>query len=225
MASILKAQTGAVDSDGETPVVFDLKDVKQSAEAYVADAQQNAQRLLDEAESAAESIREEARLRGLEDAETEFNSRVQEAARKLTELRCRTAIASCESAIENVQTLTADWLELWRDQTVTLAASMAEKLLHREIAQDRKHTLRCWLDDALGSLREARSVRVLVHPDDHAVAEQLLEMIARSIPQVAEAVVVVDPEIELGGCIVRTSHGSIDQQLSTQLQQLVHQLV
>ena len=44
------------------------------------------------------------------------------------------------------------------------------------------------------------------------------------IPQAAQIEVIPDPEISLGGCIVRSMHGLIDQQLETQLQRLVEQL-
>lgn len=223
MASILKARSpSTATKDG--PIAFNLQDVQLSADSYLAEVQSRAEEILCEAREMAREVQEKARKQGLEQAEQEFDERVQQAARKLTELRCRTAIASCESALERINETTVNWLTAWRDQTVSLAAHMAEKLVRQEISLDRRKTLSHWLEDALNSLRESRSIHICVHPDDHSIAEQLLELIARSIPQTSEARVVADSKVELGGCIVRTSHGQIDQQLTTQLERLVEQL-
>jgi flagellar biosynthesis/type III secretory pathway protein FliH len=50
-----------------------------------------------------------------------------------------------------------------------------------------------------------------------AVAGRFLQNLAKSVPQAAQVEVLPDPEISLGGCIVRSSHGQLDQQLETQL--------
>ncbi len=224
MASILKLRNETKPHSSNAAVAFNLQDVRQSADEYLAEVRARAESILQEAEQNAAEILEEARRQGLADAESEVAERVKQSARQLTDVRCRTAIASCETAIERVHEATAEWLQIWREQTVTLAAKMAEKLLRHELSQDRTETLRAWLQEALGALRESRQVRIFVHPDDLAIADQLLRLIARSIPQAAEADVIADASIELGGCVIRTSHGQFDQQLSTQLERLVDQL-
>ena len=110
-----------------------------------------------------------------------------------------------------------------RNLTVELAARMAEKLVRRAM-QDNEEVLRVWLEEAIIAMRDARELRILVNPGDFSVAGRFLQNLTKMIPQAALIEVIPDPEISLGGCIVRSMHGFIDQQLETQLQRLVEQL-
>ena len=175
------------------------------------------------ARSQSKQLQVEAKNKGLAEAEAEFQQRVQKAAEKLSDERCRTAISACETSMANLTSDTTQWLALWRNQTVELAARIAEKILRRQMHDDNE-LLRVWLEEALVAMRDVRDVRVLVHPDDFAVAGRFLQQLAKSLPQAASVEVIPDPEVSLGGCIVRSSQGLIDQQLETQLQRLVEQL-
>lgn len=224
MASILKRNPDAITTADPSPVSFNLHDVKQRANDYLEGVRQAATEIVCQAEKDAEQIRQQAKLEGLAAAEAEFHARVQEAAHQLSDRRCRTAIVSCENAVERLNEETAKWLSAWRDQTVSLAKLMAEKLIRREAEHNAASVLQIWLEEALSLNRQSRQLRICVHPDDFTVAGQLLEHIAKSIPQAATAEVIPDPEVELGGCVVHSSHGQIDQQISTQLTRLAEQL-
>lgn len=92
------------------------------------------------------------------------------------------------------------------------------------MTRDHEETLRVWMEEAIAAMREVRELRVLVHPDDFAVAGRFLQQLSKSIPQAASVEIIPDPEISLGGCLVRSAHGQLDQQLEVQLQRLVEQL-
>jgi flagellar assembly protein FliH len=223
MASILKHDALLRGGEAPQPIVFNVEDVQSRARDYLFEVQQQAAELLDKARQAAAAIREEARREGLAAAEVDFEKRVAEASQKLSDQRCRTAIAACERTVEKLSHETAEWLVLWRNQTVELAARIAEKLVRREMA-DENELLRVWLEESLVAMRDVRDVRVIVNPDDFAIAGRFLQTLAKSIPQANTVEVLPDPEVKLGGCIVRSSHGLIDQQLESQLARLVDQL-
>ena len=223
MASILKTQSIDPGESNHSAVAFNLLDVQERAAKYLEEVKDTARNIIQSAEAEADEIRFQAREEGYARARLEMQQRVAEEARQLSDMRCRSAVASCESAVTKLCEDTSLWLSQWRDQTVSLAALIAEKLVRREL-QQHNELLSAWIEEAMQAMADSRHVRLFVHPDDFTIAGTLLEHLAKSVPQAAETEIISDPEIELGGCIVRSSHGQIDQQLSSQLQRLVAQL-
>ncbi len=223
MAAVLKSEQLARGSDYPQAVVYNIEDVQSRARNYFEQIQQEAAAILAQANQDAIKIREQAKADGISQAKATTEQRIQTTAQQLSDARCKTAIATCEAAVERLTQETSDWLALWRNQTVQLAARMAEKILRREM-QDHDETLRVWMEEAIVAMREVRGLRVLVHPDDFAVAGRFLQQLSKSVPQAVSVEIIPDPEISLGGCVVRSAHGQLDQQLETQLQRLVEQL-
>lgn len=223
MASVLKSDILARGSEYPQPIAFNVEDVQSRARDYLSQVQQEASAILATAKLDATKILEQAKLDGLAQAETAVTQRVEQSAQQLSDKRCKTAIAACEATVKSLTEDTTKWLAMWRNQSIELAVKIAEKLLRREM-QDKEETLRVWMEEAIVAMRDARDVRVLVHPDDFAVAGRFLQQLAKSVPQAASVEILPDPEISLGGCIVRSTHGHIDQQLESQLQRLVQQL-
>jgi flagellar biosynthesis/type III secretory pathway protein FliH len=223
MASIIKQESILQGSQIAQPIAFNMVDVQTKARDYLAEVQKQAERILLDARNEAEQLRERAKLEGAARGQAEFDQRVEKAAQRLSDNRCKTAIAACEATVNELAQETSKWLALWRDQTVELAAKMSEKVLRREM-NDHEETLRVWMEEALVAMRDSRDVRVLVHPDDFSIAGRFLQQLARTVPQAANVEILPDPEISLGGCLVRSSHGQIDQQMHVQLQRLVEQL-
>ncbi len=223
MASVLKHEALIRGNDTVQPVVFNMEDVQSRARDYLLEMQQQAAEVLQRANEEATRIRQQAKQEGLAAANQQFEQQVAQAAQKLSDERCRTAIGACEQSVQQLTTETVNWLALWRNQTVELAARIAEKLVRREM-RDENELLRVWMEEALVAMRDGREVRVLVHPDDFSVAGRFLQKLTKMVPQAAGVEVLPDPEVQPGGCIVRSSHGQIDQQLESQLARLVEQL-
>lgn len=223
MASVLKHDQAARASSAPHPVAFNMEDVQSRAREYLAQVQREAQQLLQAAQQNAAKVTAEAKAEGLQQARIAFDDEVAKAAKKLSDERCRTAVAACETSIQGLAEQTNEWLAVWRDQTVELAARIAEKIVRREM-QLNQDLLQTWIEDALVTMRESRDVRIFVHPDDFSAAGRFLQKLAKTVPQAGSVEVLPDPEIELGGCVVRSNHGEIDQQLTTQLARLVEQL-
>ncbi len=223
MASILKHDVLVRGGDAPQPISFNIEDVQSRARDYLLEMQERAAELLHQAEQQVALIRQQAKQDGLAEAQVQFEQKVAAAAQKLSDERCKTAIQACEKTVESLTTETTDWLALWRNQTVELAARIAEKLVRRELRDDNE-LLRVWMEEALVVMRDARDVRISVHPDDFAVAGRFLQKLSKTLPQAGSAQVLPDPDVKLGGCVVRSTNGSIDQQLETQLERLVEQL-
>lgn len=223
MATILKGDRIAQGSTDTQLTTFNMEDVQDRARAYLVEIQQQAADIIEEANKKAVDIEMAAHQAGLASGKAEFESQVERRAQQLSDQRCKTAVASCEATVQQLLSETTTWLTNWRNLTVELASQMAEKLVRRSM-KDNEEVLRVWLEEAIVAMRDARELRVLVNPDDFAVAGRFLQNLTKMIPQAAQIEVIPDPEIALGGCIVRSMHGFIDQQLETQLQRLVEQL-
>ncbi len=223
MATVLKGDRIGKGATETQMVAFNVEDVQERARAYLAEVQQQAAAIVAEANRQAEEITRQAHAAGLAAGRTEMDQQIERRAQQLSDQRCKTAISSCESTVQSLAKETSEWLASWRNLTVELASQMAEKLVRRSM-KDSEETLRVWLEEAIVALRDSRELRVLVHPDDFAVAGRFLQNLTKMIPQAAQIEVIPDPEISLGGCVVRSMHGSIDQQLETQLERLVQQL-
>ena len=223
MATILKQAHMQQSGDADRMVVFNVDDVQQRAQAYLAQVREQAAAVLASAQSEANAQRDAARAAGIAEAQKNIAQQVEERARQLTEERIRTATAACQQAVDSLTTDTTQWLQEWRDLTVDLAIAMAEKLVRQSMASGLE-PLRVWLEEALMMMRDARDVHILVHPDDFTWAGRYLQQMAKHVPHAGTAEILPDPEVSRGGCIVRCQHGQIDQQLETQLARLGEQL-
>lgn len=224
MAAVLKSFHPSSDPSSAVPIAFNVRDVHYQAESYLREVQQRGQEILCAAERDAAAIRETAEQQGYAEAEAKFSQRLAEEARRLSDDRCRLAISACEQTVQELGNDTADWLAKWRDQTISLAVCIAEKLIRNTTEPNKIDLLRTWLEEAICKISDTREIRVHVHPDDFSTAGECLSRLAASVPHAATAQVIPDVAIEAGGCLVRTTHGQVDQQLSTQLQRLVEQL-
>jgi len=223
MATILKGDRIGQSSTDAHLIAFNVEDVQERARAYLAEIQQQAAKIIEDANKRAIEITATAHQVGLESGHAEFDEQVERRAQQISDQRCKTAITSCEATVQQLSTEMTNWLTNWRNLTVELASQMAEKLVRRSM-KDNEEVLRVWLEEAIIAMRDARELRILVNPDDFAVAGRFLQNLTKMIPQAAQIEVIPDPEISLGGCIVRSMHGFIDQQLETQLKRLVEQL-
>jgi flagellar assembly protein FliH len=224
MASILKNDTLVRGSSKAEPIAFNIEDVQARARDYLMEMQSQAAELIEQAKQQAVQLKNKAYQEGVQAAQTDIQRRVEEAAAKLSDQRCKTAIEACEQTVKQISESTSEWLTQWRNQTVLVAARIAEKIVRAQIA-DNNELLRVWMEEAITAMRDERDLRVLVHPDDFAIAGRFLQNLSRTVPHAGNVEVVPDPETKPGGCVVKSKNGQIDQQLETQLQRLADQLI
>lgn len=223
MATVIKHDSLTLAGKAPQPAAFNVEDVRSKARDYLLDIQEQAEEILSNARSEAEALRVSAKQEATAEANQEFESRVTEAAKKLSDNRCKTAVAGCQKMVSGIEESTSQWLSIWRSQTVTLAAKIAEKIVRRELDEN-NDLLSSWLEEALIAMRDSRELKILINPDDFEVAGEYLKKLTKSVPQAADAELHADPDIARGGCIVRSNNGTIDQTLETQLSRLVEQL-
>jgi flagellar assembly protein FliH len=102
---------------------------------------------------------------------------------------------------------------------VRLAVSMAERVLRREVDVDRE-LLVVMARVAIDRLGEHAAATIHLNPVDHEAVS------ARHAAELGKAVeLVADPSVARGGCVVRSSFGTIDTGIESQVKELSRALL
>ena len=221
MASILRRgtdrQTG-VDEATQLPA-FTFSDMASQGDAYVRNVRSEAAKVVQEAKAEADRIRKKAEADGQASANASIAKLLDE--RMGAELATlRPALHSVVSELESAR---GEWHAHWRESAIGLAVAIAEKIVRRELREDPTIS-QAWLAEALELAAGASDITVRVAPADLEHLRSHAATLAASMAGIGEARFVADPTIEAGGCRVETRHGSIDEQLKTQLDRLSEEL-
>jgi len=209
-------------------VVLDLGDLRAQAAAIRAQAEREAERIVEEARARRETILAGARDLGMKEGrEAGFSQGIEEgrnAGREeaVVEQRERlsflidawtAALASFEEARE---TLRRDA----REDVLSLALRLAEKVTKRLVELDERTASR-QLEAALEVALGAERMTIRIHPEDRAVVEEDLPSIALRLGGGGEAELVDDASLARGSCVVRTERGEVDAEIDRQIARLV----
>jgi flagellar assembly protein FliH len=132
-------------------------------------------------------------------------------------------LPALEESITSIQHSRATWLRHWEQNTVRLSIAIAERLIQRELSKNPDITL-AWIREALELVTGEARVTLHLHPADHETLGEKAEQLVARLTKLGAATIVADPTVEPGGCRVMTDFGSVDQQLSAQLQRVQDEL-
>jgi type III secretion protein L len=176
-------------------------EARQSAQGLLEEAQKEKERLLAEARGEREELLAQAREQGR-----------QEGVVQATELILRAKMQAGEILARQER------------DVVALACKIAEKIIGRDV--EREPSLLVGIcARAIEELRNARAVVLRVHPRSAAVLRahkvELMERIGRTV----DVALREDADVTPVGCIVQTELGTVDAQLSTQVEMLQNVLL
>ncbi len=109
------------------------------------------------------------------------------------------------------------------ESAVTLAVTIAEHILERELSKDAQLAL-VQARKAFQKLQGVEEVRVRVHPDNLEALQTAGSALTAATPGLRGLTVSADDTVQIGGCVVDTAIGSIDAQVKTQLAELSEQM-
>lgn len=223
MATILRGLRGMGPSGGSDqaarPATFTFSDMASQGDDYIRQVRAEAAKIVQEAKAEAASIRKKAEADGQAAAEATIA--------KMLDKRVGGKLESLRPALDNVvtelKTARGEWLSHWRGAAIGLATAMSERIVRREIENDATIS-EAWLTESLQMAAGASDITVRLSPSDYDHLRGHAEKLSKSMGGIGEARFVADPTITPGGCRVETRHGSIDQQLETQLDRLSEEL-
>jgi flagellar assembly protein FliH len=131
---------------------------------------------------------------------------------------CRRALAALRQAAEDLRRRQAVALDEVADQAAALALEIARAVLQREVAASADPG-RDALARALHLVPDEGPVAVRLHPADAARAGDVADLLPGR-----EVVVVPDPSVQPGGCLVQVGATRVDAQLSTALERVAEVL-
>jgi flagellar assembly protein FliH len=216
MASVIKSTS--VPHHG-SPVIFSFDDAAKHADRRLDEAHAQAAAIIADAHRQAETISRHAEQAGRDTALLTAQHQIDEQiGREIDSL-----LPALKKTIADLIDARQAWLRHWEQTAVRLAAKMAQRVVRRELSQTPQITVelvREALELAAGSSR----VKISLHPDDFDALSGQIDRLIKEIARAAEAEIVPDLTVSLGGCRVETSQGLIDQQIETQLERIIAEL-
>jgi flagellar biosynthesis/type III secretory pathway protein FliH len=181
---------------------------RASARAPIREERARAQAAIEAERSRARAALDEERTRVLADAER----------RGLAESHARSARELIELAAARSRALAT--IERDAQRAILLVAT---KLLAGALETDPER-IAGLIDPLLARVRRAESVRIRLHPEDaRALEPRLCELRARAELE-GSLVLVSDPGLERGGCVVESDLGELDARLETRVTLLARAL-
>ena len=179
----------------------EVYDAKQQANQIIAQAQQQAQEIL----AKAREERQEVLAQGREEGR-------QEGLKSLSELLVRAKMAANEMIRQT------------QPQALELALKIAEKSLGRDMERDPALLIDICAN-AIETVRTAKQVVVRVNPKAGALLRERKPELIQAIGRSVDIAIKDDADVEPMGCVIQTEFGTIDAQLTTQLQMLQNLLL
>jgi flagellar assembly protein FliH len=213
-------------------IVLDLGDLERQAQAIVESARREAERIVAAAEAQAQALvvaadgigAREGRARGYEEGSAAGRADGRAAALAEHGASIERLGAAWTEALETWERQRATMLEGARTDIVELALALARKVVVQVAASDPR-TVERQLEETLAMIARPSCAAVVVHPDDKALAEEVLPAIIERLDAVEHALLEVDPAISRGGCVVRCGRGVIDATIERQLERIAQALL
>ena len=216
MSTVIKPGTSA---HNVHRVAFNLEDISRQADQYLDQVRVKAAQIVVEAQKQAEAVRRQA--------ETEGKQAAMRAAERVLDEKVGKRLESLLPALSLVVRELTDsrqtWLRHWEKSTVHLACAIAERISRRQLMVHPEITS-ALVREALAMTAGSPDIEVCLHPTDFESLGGQSERLAKTFGTTASVRFVADPEIQLGGCRVKTQHGTIDQQFSSQLARIEEEL-
>lgn len=185
-----------------------LEQAQQQAAAIMNDAQQQAEHLLQTAHLEGEALKEEAQHQG-------YNEGMQMAESEAVEIR-RQAQQVLQQA-EQVRQQTYDDME---QEIIALAVEMAEKLLATQLRLDENIVVET-AKEALKLVRDREQVTLYVHPQEADIYLGSKQQLEQALSDRAKLSIIMDEQVQPGGCMVQTEQGMVDATVDTRWQQVL----
>lgn len=228
----------------EPVTVFPIIEEQLSSEEYemeVSLARQEAAKIIDEAKTQVSKLKQDA-LEEIELWKAEELQRIHEEKEKLFQITREKAYQEgykdglergtlegkqqYEAAIDHAQSLImqaeADWKKRILQSepyVIELVMEIAKKIIQRELLLDQNAIIGI-VQEALKQSSELREITVALHPSDYEVVRLRIDELKRHISNQANLILVPDHSITSGGCMIRTSLGTLDARIDTQLEEL-----
>ena len=165
------------------------------------------------AEPSYDTVRDDDYTRGVADGER--------AMRAEFEASVVSALTALADAVERVQVHEAPWIANAEENLAAMAVVVARHVIDREVTTDGQIVTEL-VRRALQQLPLDQTVSIRLHPDDIAICEPLLA--PDVMGRVRDLRLLMDPNVQRGGCLVEGRERVIDGRVDTSLERAYRNL-
>jgi flagellar assembly protein FliH len=130
-----------------------------------------------------------------------------------------TAMNTVQTLMEEVSTFKEKSLAASEKELMDLCFSMAEMVVHQEIAQDKTVVLSV-LKAAFRNILDRENIKIRLNPDDYQYMVEIKSDFINSVDGVRNVFFEEDGSISRGGAIIEASSGEVDARISEQLNEI-----
>ncbi|MEV3041448.1 FliH/SctL family protein [Paenibacillus larvae] len=207
-----------------------LKDAEQYAEEQIQQAMQECADLREQAEQEISSWWEQRRSDDIELIEELKDQGYEEGFRKgsheaLDKVREEHAgmLAEARTILEQSYQLKERIIQESEPFLIDLSCSIAEKIIQHQLTLS-PEWVKEMIQGVLSRRREKGTITLCVSPKHFAYIQDAREELLTSIDSLAELEILPDPAVKDHGCVIRSTFGSIDARIDTQLKEIKHAL-
>jgi flagellar assembly protein FliH len=208
--------SGQMSDSGGTEIRVELESldlVKMAPYLLLLQARESAEALVIGAQEKADAIREQSRSHGATQGREEAKQEVLPAA---------VAFANAGQALIVFE---EQMVARYAPEMVRLALEIAEKIIHKELAAE-PEIVASVLQRARQEVIDARHIRIRLHPADYELlAEIRPDLLTMGNDRGRAIEVVIDEDLNRGGCRLETEIGVVDATVPTQITELRRQLL
>lgn len=219
MAGIIKAGQRTAGGTTTQPVAFQLTDVSDQANAYVAAARAQAKEILAAAQREAEAVRKKAEQQGLQAA----IDKAEQSKRRELAKQVETLLPALKQSVAEFEQARTDWLRHWEKSAIGLASAIASRIIRREVAADPQITLEL-VRESLELAAGQAMLRIHLHPEDAQSLGPQVKQLGETWNRAAQVEVSPDGSVPKGSCRITTEFGDIDQRFGQQLARIAEEL-
>ncbi|MDQ0169929.1 FliH/SctL family protein [Paenibacillus tundrae] len=220
-----------VDEESQRLTAEMLEDAKEFAEKQVREASEEAERLLQEAreqidswwqeqrmqdEHLTEAMRSQGFQQGFEEgkvqAELDLQVQIEEMMKEAREVLEEAYVAK-DQIIQEAEPFLVD-----------LACGIAEKVIDMQLTVEPEQMLEL-IRQNLSRKREQGMITLCVAPDQFSFVQAAREELSLAIDSQAELQILPDATVKDKGCVIRSSFGSVDARIDTQLTEIKKELI
>jgi len=200
------------------------------SDAVLHQARNEAAAIMDQAGIQAAAMLEEARRLAAAEAEKIKTTAAREAYEQGYQSALETAGEEAESirsearkVLAQAEDIRKQKLEQLKEELLSLAIGMAEKIVTRELETSSDVVLSI-AEEAILLAGSREHLVLWVNPSELEVCQNRRESLLALLPPRAELQMMTDPAIEPGGCVLENEYGKVDARLSNRWQNLLASL-
>ena len=171
---------------------------------------------------------DEGKKKGYVDGELQASMDHAEQVRRETEIqlgaKLETLFPALQKMVDQLEAARQSFLLLWEQSAIHVAQSIAERAIGRQLPEMIDVPLRL-LRESLELGAGSATVKVRLNPDDYEALRPQVDSLIEEMAVAAKMEIVPDGRVTLGGCLLETSLGVIDNRIGSRLDRIEEELV